>query len=378
MKKLIVIPDSFKGTISSIDICRIVKKNVHHHFPECEVIAIPIADGGEGTVDCFLQTASAQKVTVRVSDPYGDPIAANYIKIGDNAIVEMAQCAGLPLVEQRLNPACTTTYGVGEIMLHAIQHGAKKIMLGLGGSCTNDAGAGMAAALGAVFYQESNTTLIPTGNNLSQVSRIEIDKLQKQLQGIEIVAMCDINNPMYGPNGAAYMFAPQKGADQQMVIHLDNQLRAFAQTIQTQLHKRVDNLPGAGAAGAMGAGVVAFLNGTLQSGIQTILDFVNFDTLIEDADMILTGEGKLDAQSLHGKVVIGVAQRAKLKKVPVVAIVGAIDDDIDEIYQQGISAVFSINQKPIPFSRARLYTQNNLCKTVDNLMRFAKSMLIHL
>lgn len=370
MKKCIIVPDSFKGTMSSLEVCEIIGAKVEKYFPDCEVIKIPIADGGEGTVDSFLYSLKAEKVLVEVTGPYGEPITGYYAKHGDNGIIEMAQSAGLPLVENRLNPAITTTYGTGLMIKHAIKNGCKNIIIGLGGSCTNDAGVGAANALGVEFFDNEGNSFLPTGNTLGKVVRIDTSKAKELLNGCNITAMCDIDNPMYGENGAAYIFGPQKGADKAMVLELDDNLKKLSKTIKENLGMDVSNIPGAGAAGAMGAGIVAFFGGTLQSGIHTILDIIHFEDLICDADLIFTGEGKIDYQSLRGKVVIGVSERASKLNVPVVAIVGAIGEGAQGAYEKGVTSIFSINQAPIPFEEARHHSKENLAATIDSLMRF--------
>jgi len=372
MNKCVIIPDSFKGTLSSIKICEIIASKVKDFYPECEIIQVPVADGGEGTVDCFLQALKAEKVKVCVTGPYNEALDCYYARKGNTAIIEMAQAAGLPLVENRKNPAITTTYGVGLIIKHAIENGCTEIILGLGGSCTNDAGVGAACALGVKFYDKEGNAFLPTGNTLCKISTIDISKARKLLKNCSLTAMCDIDNPMYGKNGAAYVFAPQKGANAEMVAELDQNLRLLSMSIIDNLGIDVSAIPGAGAAGAMGAGVVAFLGGNLKSGINTVLDLIQFENLIENADMIFTGEGKIDSQSLRGKAVIGIARRAAKKNVPVIAIVGSIGEDAEKAYDYGVSAIFSINREPVDFEISRYQCEENLSATIDSLLRFHK------
>lgn len=364
LKKCIVMPDSFKGSISSMDACHIIRDEILVHQPNCIVDLIPVADGGEGTVDCFLEALGGEKITLTVSGPFGESVEAYYARCGDIAIIEMAQAAGLPQAEGRLNPAKATTYGVGELIRHAVEQGVSEIYLGLGGSCTNDAGVGMARALGGLFFR-GEEVFVPSADTLHQITRYDISAVQEQLKGCKITAMCDIDNPLFGEQGAAYIFAPQKGADEAMVRLLDENLRAIG-----ALMGDVPEIPGAGAAGGMGAGVVAFLNGTLKPGIQTVLDLVSFEKRLADTDVVFTGEGKIDAQSLRGKVVIGIARRAKKVGVPVVALVGDIGEGVEGAYEEGVAAIFSINQVAVPFSQARLRSKRDLRQTVENLMRF--------
>ncbi|PKM69535.1 MAG: glycerate kinase [Firmicutes bacterium HGW-Firmicutes-19] len=373
MKKIICIPDSFKGTLSSAAVCDIMEKSIHHHFEQCNVVKIEVADGGEGSVDAFLAAVGGRKVTVSVNNPYFEPMESFYgILDGNVAVVEMAAAAGLPLVNDRPNPMETTTYGVGELIVAALKQGCKKIIVGLGGSSTNDGGCGAACAIGVRFYDAFGESFVPTGKSLIDIARIDISGVDSLLDGVEIITMCDIDNPMYGLKGAAHIFSPQKGADNEMVLKLDEGLQHLSNIIKEQLKLDVSTIPGGGAAGAMGAGMVAFFNSRLQMGIETILDLVEFDHLIEDADLIFTGEGKIDSQSLQGKVPIGVAKRAKKAGVDVIAVVGTIGSDIDAAYQLGITAIFSINPEPVPFEVAKLKSEGNLTLTMDNILRLLK------
>lgn len=373
MKKCIIIPDSFKGTMSSIEICEIISAKVKEFYPACETITVPVADGGEGTVDCFIHALNAKRINVPVTGPYHEPLECYYARYNNTAIIEMAQAAGLPQVEGRKNPALTTTFGTGLIIKKAIEDGCTDIIIGLGGSCTNDGGVGAAAAIGVKFYDEAGNSFLPTGNSLIKIKKIDTTEAKQLLTNCKVTAMCDIDNPMFGENGAAYIFGPQKGADEEMVKELDQNLRALSQTIIENLGIDVATIPGAGAAGAMGAGIVAFFGGTLKSGIHTVLDIVRFDEMIEGADLIFTGEGKIDGQSLRGKVVIGIAERAKLKNVPVIAIVGAIGEDAEKSYDMGVSSIFSINRAAIDFEISRYQSKDNLAATIDSLMRFRKT-----
>lgn len=371
MKKIVVIPDSFKGTLSSIEICDIAKAIVQRFYPACEVVSIPVADGGEGTVACFSRILQGDLVQARVSGPYGEPLSATYFRAGKTAIIEMASAAGLPLTETRPNPAMTTTFGVGQQILHAVESGATEIVLGLGGSATNDAGCGCAAALGVRFQNARGEAFVPTGETLNQIAAVDVSGAEKLLSGCTLRAMCDIDNPMHGKSGAAYIFAPQKGAPPEMVERLDANLIYLDRLIQAQLGKSVSSLPGGGAAGAFGAGVVAFLNGSLRPGIDTVLDLVEFDRIVQNADFVLTGEGRIDAQSLRGKVVVGVAKRARAYDIPVVAVVGDVADDAYAVYDLGVTAIFSTNRKAIPFSEARFRSAQDFSHTLEDIIRFS-------
>lgn len=374
--KFVLIPDSFKGTLSSSQICEILKTGVEKHFPGSETVSIPVADGGEGSVDAFIAAVGGTKEHVTVKNPYFEDMESYYglIDDGQTAVIEMAACAGLPLVENRKDPRKTTTYGVGQLIVAAAEKGVKKIIVGLGGSCTNDGGCGAAAAAGIRFYDEAGEEFVPTGGTTEKIRRIDLSGYNPVLRSVEIVTMCDIDNPMYGPTGAAYIFGPQKGADAKMVLELDEGIANLSQVIAQTIGKDISQIPGTGAAGAMGAGMIAFFGSRLQMGIQTVLDTVKFDQLIEDADYIFTGEGKLDSQSLRGKVVIGIAQRAKTQNKPVIAVVGGAEDSqIEQAYEMGVTAVFPINRLPEDFSVSRHHSEENLAYTVDNILRLMKS-----
>ncbi len=374
MNKIVLIPDSFKGTLTSIEICTIIYDKIIKHFPHCHVVPIPVADGGEGSVDCFLSALGGEKIFETVSNPYFEDMESFYGLIGDTAVIEMAACAGLPLVEDRKNPGLTTTYGVGQLILAAAKKGCKKIIVGLGGSSSNDGGCGAAAAAGIKFFDKEGNEFIPVGKTLIDIDRIDMSNRAKILDNIEIITMCDIDNPMYGPTGAAYIFGPQKGADENMVIELDKGLKNLSDLIKKETGKDIKDIPGSGAAGAMGAGMIVFFGSLLQMGIETVLDTVKFDDIIADADMIFTGEGRIDSQSLRGKVVIGVGKRAKDKNIPVTVIAGGAEGNIDEAYNMGITSIFTINRLPEDFQISRHKSKENLEAAVDNILRLIKSL----
>ncbi|MBE5749860.1 MAG: glycerate kinase [Clostridiales bacterium] len=374
MKKFVLIPDSFKGTLSSKEICEIAEKKIKEIFSNAKVVSIPVADGGEGSVDCFLSAVGGERVTAEVSGPYFEKMQGFYgiINDGKTAVIEMAAVAGLPLVENNKNPLKTTTYGVGELMVDAAKRGVKSIILGLGGSCTNDFGCGAAAACGVKFFDGLGKEFIPTGGTLKDISRIDLSEKNELLKNVNVIAMCDIDNPPVGVSGAAEVFAPQKGADKDMVKLLDQGVKHLCEVYKNDFGKDLSTLSGGGAAGAFGAGAVAFFDADLKMGIDTVLDTVGLDDILSDTDMVFTGEGKIDGQSLRGKVVIGVARRAKKQGVPVIAIVGGADGDMSAAYDQGVSAVFSINRLPEDFSVSRYKSRENLEFALDNLLRALK------
>lgn len=374
MQNFILVPDSFKGTLSAIEVCNIMKSSIKNLYKDANIISVPVADGGEGTVDAFLYALGGEKKSIWVSDAFNEQkILAYYAMLKDDiAVIEMATCAGLPLVKNRLEPDKTTTFGVGELIIDAINSGAKKIILGLGGSATNDGGCGMAAALGVKFKDEQDQEFIPTGGTLSKIYKIDMNNIYPKIKDIEFISMCDVDNPLCGRLGASAVFAPQKGADEDMVKLLDEGLAHLAKIIKRDLHIEVKDIKGAGAAGGLGAGSIAFLQSKLTKGIDVILDTINFDELVSKADIVFTGEGKFDSQSLHGKVVMGVANRSQKYKTPVIVVTGAIGENIQEAYNKGITAIFSINKEPMEFSKSALKSKENMILTMENILRLLK------
>lgn len=374
MQNFILVPDSFKGTLSAIEVCNIMKSSIKKLYKDANIISVPVADGGEGTVDAFLYALGGEKKSVWVSDAFNEQkILAHYAMLKDDiAVIEMAACAGLPLVKNRLEPDKTTTFGVGELIIDAINSGAKKIILGLGGSATNDGGCGMAAVLGVKFKDEQDQEFIPTGGTLSQIYKIDMNNIYSKIKDIEFISMCDVDNPLCGKLGASAVFAPQKGADEDMVRLLDEGLAHLAKIIKRDLHIEVKDIKGAGAAGGLGAGSIAFLQSKLTKGIDVVLDTINFDELVSKADIVFTGEGKFDSQSLHGKVVMGVANRSQKYKTPVIVVTGAIGENIQEAYNKGITAIFSINKEPMEFSKSALKSKENMILTMGNILRLLK------
>lgn len=374
MKKCIVISDSFKGTVSSLEICDIAKQSIPRFFPECEVIALPVADGGEGTVECFVKGINAEPVTVSATGPFGEPLEAVYARHGNQAIVEMASVAGLPLVKDHLDPLNTTTFGVGQLIRHAVENGCTEILLGLGGSCTNDGGCGCAAALGVKFYDKDGKDFVPNGGTLINICKIDCSAAKDLLANVRITVMCDVENPLYGPTGAAYVFGPQKGADAKTVQEIDVGLRRMAEVVEKELGESVADIPGAGAAGGMGAGCIAFLGAKLKSGIDAVLDMVEFDRRIEGADLVITGEGRIDSQSVHGKVISGIVKRTRVKNIPLMAIVGSIHPSAIEAYDLGVTAMFGIDREAVAFEKYADRSAENYQRTLEDILRLLKAM----
>lgn len=374
MKKCIVISDSFKGTLSSLEICRIAGETVPRIFPDCQVVTLPVADGGEGTVECFREAIGAEPVMVSVTGPYGEPVDAVYARKGALAVVEMASAAGLPMVGDRKDPSRTTTYGVGQIIRHAVEHGCREILLGLGGSCTNDGGCGCAAALGVEFFDVEGNTFVPRGAELERIARIDVAGARKLLADVSITCICDVDNPLCGHSGAAYVFAPQKGADEVMVAELDGQLRALAAVVERELGVSAADMPGAGAAGGFGGGAVAFLGARLRPGIEVVLDTVDYDRHLQGADLVITGEGRVDSQSIRGKVISGVAKRTAPAGVSLIVIAGGIAPGAEAAYDLGVTAMFGIDREAVAFETYAHRSGENYRSALEDVLRLIRGM----
>lgn len=339
MKKIIIAPDSFKGTMSAREICRILSEEVKRICPDAEVICIPMSDGGEGMSENYVSLLGGELKTREVTGPMGEPVAAEYGILPDGtAVMEMASCAGLPLMKGDLQPLQATTRGVGELMVHLAAQGSRKLLIGLGGSATNDCGIGMADALGYRFLDGEGKTLAPYAWNLARVEKIIPPEKLPQLT---ITAACDVNNPLCGPQGAAAVFGPQKGLKPEQIGPHDAAMAHFAEVLRRELGRDVKNLPGAGAAGGLGAGMLAFLHAELKPGIELLLDSVGFDAMLENASLVITGEGRLDGQSVAGKVPVGVARRAREAGVACVALCGCIGPEAERVLSCGISAYYA-------------------------------------
>ncbi len=375
MAKYVLIPDSFKGTLSSEDICRIASEEILRLEPEAEICAIPVADGGEGTVDAFLAAVGGTRAEVPCTGPCGQEVMGFYGLLPDGtAVVEMAAAAGLPLAGACRDPEKTTTYGVGQLMAHALSRGAKRLVLGLGGSATNDGGCGAAAALGAEFLDEEGRAFVPTGGTLTQIAHIRMKGLRETLAGAEVTVMCDIDNPLCGPAGAAAVFGPQKGADAAMVARMDAGLHHLAEMLEKDVGMEVLTLAGGGSAGGFGAGAAAFFGGQLRMGIDVVLDLTDFDRKCRGASLVITGEGHLDSQSLRGKTVVGVARRARALGVPAAALVGGCETALDAVYAEGVSGVFPIHPALCTWPQAAARTEEDLRFTMGNLLRFMAAL----
>ena len=354
MNKIIIASDSFKGSLSSLEISRAAGNGIRKVLPNCEIVGIPVADGGEGTTEAMVAAMNGRFVSCEVHDPLMNPIQVKYGILGDGltAVIEMASASGLTLVPpEKRNPMFTTTYGTGELIQDALQKGCRRFLIGIGGSATNDAGTGMLQALGFRFLDCTGNELGKGGQILEHIAQIDSGKAVSALQESVFTIACDVNNPFSGENGAAFVYARQKGADDAMIRRLDKGLKHFATVIHASLGKDIDRISGAGAAGGLGGGFLAFLPATLKSGIQMVLETLDFDSLIRNADLIITGEGKLDRQTGMGKTPAGVLEAGKRQQIPVIAIGGCVEDS-DALLQQGFLAVLSIQPGPVSLEQA--------------------------
>ncbi|MCY9672317.1 glycerate kinase [Bacillus pumilus] len=343
--KIVIAPDSFKESLSAYETACAIERGFHAILPDAEYIKLPMADGGEGTVQSLVDATGGYIINHVVTGPLGDPVDAFFGMLGDGetAVIEMAAASGLHLVPQeKRNPLLTTSRGTGELMLAALDQGAKHVIIGLGGSATNDGGVGMMQGLGAAFLDQAGQELSPGGGALHQLASIDLTGLDPRLQSVRLEAACDVDNPLTGERGASAVFGPQKGADEEMVQVLDKNLAHFAQIAEKQFNVSFEDAEGAGAAGGLGASLLGFLHADLQRGIDIVLKAVQFNDVIKEADLVVTGEGRIDQQTIYGKTPIGVAKAAKQYHLPVIGIAGSLSKDSAVVHEHGIDALFSI------------------------------------
>lgn len=369
--KIVIASDSFKGSLSSHEVAQAAMRGVKQVYPACEIVAVNVADGGEGTVEAVVEALGGEIVTITVSDPLGCPVSACYGLAGNTAIIEMAAASGLTLLtaEER-NPWLTSTYGTGEMILDAIRRGCREFFVGIGGSATNDAGTGMLQALGFRFYDIDDQEIIDgCGGRLQDVARIDDTGVMDAVRQCRFTVACDVDTPFCGSEGAAYVFAPQKGADMEMVARLDSGMVSFAKVIEKTYGIDVTSMAGAGAAGGMGGGFYAFLNATLKRGVDMVLDAIDFDSIIRGADLVITGEGAIDYQTVKGKTAAGVLARAKAQDIPVVAIAGRVEM-CDSVAQMGFAGVYPImeNEMPLAVAMQPDFAAANVEKTVKKIV----------
>ena len=347
---ILIAPDSFKGSLTSAAAAEAMARGVKRALPEADLTLLPLSDGGEGLVDSLVAASGGRLLEYEVTGPLGTPVTAKLGLMGggQTAVIEMAQASGLILVpRKKRNPLVTTTYGTGELIKQALELGCNHLIIGIGGSATNDGGMGMAQALGFLFLDGEGKSLGRGGGELARLARIDAGGRDSRLDQVTIEVACDVNNPLTGPQGAAHIYGPQKGATPQMVARLDQALAIYDRILQRDLGQNVGEVPGAGAAGGLGAGLMALLGGKLVSGIELVLDVLGFDEKVKGASLVLTGEGKFDAQSAYGKVPMGVACRAKSFGVPCVVVAGTVLPSADILHGKGVTAYFSILNRPM-------------------------------
>ena len=373
--KIVIAPDSFKESLTALEVADAIEQGFKKFYPHADYVRIPMADGGEGTVQSLVDALKGKVVEQSVTAPLGNKIQAFFGISGDNqtAVIEMAAASGLHLVSPaQRNPLKTTSFGTGELIKAALDLGVKKIILGIGGSATNDAGAGMLQALGVQLLNANNQQIGLGGENLSLISKIDLSKLDSRLQQVEILVACDVDNPLCGEKGASAVFGPQKGATPEIVQQLDRALFHFSDIVQQDLDLNIRDQAGAGAAGGMGGGLLLLPNVQLKAGVQIIIDAVNLNEQIKGADLVITGEGRMDSQTVHGKTPIGVAKAAKLFNKPVIAIVGSLKDDYEVVYEHGIDAVFPIIRQLKSLGETLKLGRENLISTTQNIARLYK------
>lgn len=373
--KIVIASDSFKGSMTSVEVAQAAEKGIHEVYPNCQIVSVNVADGGEGTVEAIVDALGGETVTARVADPLGRTIDARYGIAGNIAIIEMAAASGLPLLKnEERNPWLTSTYGTGEMIMDAIHRGCRNFLVGIGGSATNDAGTGMLQAMGYRFYDVDNQIIERcTGGCLQDVVFIDDSLVPNEVRQSTFTIACDVDTPFCGVDGAAHVFAPQKGADIEMVKRLDVGMCALAKVIENKYNVNVVPVAGAGAAGGMGGAFYAFLHATLKKGIDMVLDAIDFDMTIQGADLVVTGEGKVDFQTAKGKTAAGVLARAKQQHIPVIAIGGCVEM-CDSLKQMGFAGIYPILEEKVPLDVAmqRDFAMSNVTKTLARVLKKVK------
>lgn len=372
MTKYVVAPDSFKESMTAKEVCDAMEKGIKKADSAAEVIKVPMADGGEGTVDSLVDATNGQRVIVEVTGPLGNKISAYYGILGNGitAVIEMAKASGLEIVEKKKrNPMITTTFGTGELIRHALDHNVKEIIIGLGGSSTNDGGSGMAQALGAKLLDQNNNQISFGGGNLDKLDKIDISDLDSRLQDVKIILASDVTNPLIGKDGASRVFGPQKGATPEMVEKLENNLQHYAKIIKRDLNKDVASVSGAGAAGGLGAGLMAFTTCKMRQGVDIAIEVTKLAEKVKSADYVFTGEGGTDFQTKFGKTPYGVAKLGKKYHKPVISLAGYLGEGIDSLYSEGFTAIFGIIPGACDLSTALKNGPSNVARTTENIVR---------
>ncbi|HHW80122.1 MAG TPA: glycerate kinase [Bacteroidales bacterium] len=373
MKKIIIAPDSFKGSLTSAEVANAIELGIKRVAPNCEIVKVPIADGGDGTMDTLVSAFGGKKIKIKVHDPLMRPIEAEYglVKNGETAVIEMATASGLTLLsKEEQNPSITTTFGTGEIIKDALQRGCRTFLIGIGGSATNDAGIGMLKALGFRFLDKKGEECDVVGNALQSIYSIDETRVSSKVYEAQFTIASDVDNPFSGTNGAAYVYAPQKGANNKMVEELDKGLESFRQLIIEKKGIDLNTISGAGAAGGLGGGFVAFLNAQLKPGIEMVLQTIDFENYLQNADFVVTGEGKLDIQTTMGKAASGILDAASKKNIPVIAIGGSVEDK-EALLKRGFTSLFPATPNGMSIEEAmqKETAKKSIAQTAEQIMR---------
>jgi len=377
--KILICPDSFKESLSSIEVCDCIERGLKKANSKFKIEKIPLADGGEGTVKALVLATEGRSLKCRVRGPLGRKIWAGYGILGDGktAIIEMAAASGLALVPlKRRNPLLTTTYGTGEIIANALNRGCRRIIIGIGGSATVDGGCGMAQALGAKLLDGKGKEVGFGGGEIGKIEKIDLKFMDKRVRGTKFIIASDVRNPLLGPRGAARVYGPQKGATPKMVERLERGLSHLAKVIRKELSISVENLPGAGAAGGLGAGLYAFLGAKMENGAELVMKIAGLDERIKKADMVITGEGQLDRQTLYGKAIMGVVKMARKYRVPVVCIAGSIMPETKDLYRLGVKGLFSTTTMPMSLQQAMGKSGSLLIDASENMGHLLNLMMV--
>ncbi|PLY45414.1 glycerate kinase [Lelliottia sp. F153] len=373
--KIVIAPDSYKESLSALEVATAIEQGFREIFPDAHYVKLPVADGGEGTVEAMVAATQGGIIKVRVTGPLGENVEGFYGLSGDeqSAFIEMAAASGLEMVAPSLrNPLKTTSWGTGELIRHALDAGVKHIIIGIGGSATNDGGAGMVQALGAKLLDAEDNPIGMGGGELEKLARIDISELDTRLANCRIEVACDVTNPLTGKEGASAVFGPQKGATPEMIARLDDSLAHYAKIIARDLDIDVLNLEGGGAAGGMGAALYAFCGAELRQGIEIVTDALHLDNHVADSDLVITGEGRIDSQTIHGKVPVGVAKVAKRYNKPVIGIAGSLTADVGVVHEHGIDAVFSVIYTVCTLEEALKNAEENVRMAARNIAAVLK------
>jgi len=374
--KILIAPDKFKGSLSAFEVADNIEKGILKVFPKAIVVKVPMADGGEGTVESLVDATGGKIIKTNVKDPLFRDIESFYGILGDGktAVIEMAAASGLYLLKDyERNPMITTTYGTGQLIKDALDRGCRRFIIAIGGSATNDGGTGMATALGVKFYDKDGREIGLGGGELSKIYSIDTSNLDERLKECEFIVACDVANPLIGENGASRVYGPQKGATKEMVEVLDKNLEHYGKLLEKYFNKKIIDVPGSGAAGGLGAGLMAFLNAQLKNGIEIIIETLKLEEKIKEADIVISGEGKIDFQTAFGKTISGIAKLCKKHNKPLIVIAGTVED-IENLYEIGVSSIFSIVEKPMSLEDAIKNAPTLLEKSAERIFRLIKAI----